>query len=135
MPPRSASTATPAPQWFVGRPSVLTLTFARTETIDRLIFRNAKGTVKDDPTRGSAPCEYFIETSVDGVTWRRVADSDDREPFSPAHAAARFRPRGHDAGERQGPQRGDAGDRPARRRHRGRAAADPDVDRHARRQA
>jgi hypothetical protein len=70
---------------------VLTLTFARTETIDRLIFRNAKGTVKDDPTRGSAPCEYFIETSVDGVTWRRVADSDDREPFSPAHAAARFR--------------------------------------------
>jgi mono/diheme cytochrome c family protein len=78
-------------QWFIGNPSVLTLTFAQTETIDRLIFRNAKGTVKDDPTRGSTPCEYFIETSVDGVTWRRVADSDDRQPFTPAHASARFR--------------------------------------------
>ncbi|NBN94965.1 MAG: DUF1549 domain-containing protein, partial [Verrucomicrobia bacterium] len=69
-------------QWFIG---------AKTETIDRLVFRNAKGTVKDDPTRGSTPCEYFIETSVDGTHWRRVADSDDREPFTPAHAAARFR--------------------------------------------
>jgi hypothetical protein len=78
-------------QWFIGSPSVLTLTFARTETIDRLVFRNAKGTVKDDPTRGSTPCEYFVETSVDGVTWRRVADSDDRAPFTPAHASARFR--------------------------------------------
>ena len=78
-------------QWFVGSPAILTLTFAQAETIDRLIFRNAKGTAKDDPTRGAAPCEYFVELSLDGKTWQRVADSDTREPFKPAHATERFR--------------------------------------------
>jgi len=87
-------------QWFIGRPSVLTLTFAQTETIDRLVFRNAKGTVKDDPTRGSTPCEYFIETSVDGVSWRRRGRF--RRPRA-VHSRPRERPlppRSHDAPRR-----------------------------------
>lgn len=78
-------------QWVIGNPAVLTLTFAQVETIDRLIFRNTKGAAKGDSTHGACPCEYFIEVSLNGKTWTKVADSNDRAPFSEAHAMQRFR--------------------------------------------
>jgi len=79
-------------QWFIGDPAVLTVTFAKTETIDRVSFRNAKGLMIEDKAQGATPTDYAIQVSADGETWRTVASSAGREPWSEAHGIERARP-------------------------------------------
>ena len=78
-------------QWFIGNPAVLTVTFAQTETIDRVSFRNAKDLMIEDKAQGATPTDYEIQVSADGETWRTVASSEGREPWSAAHAIERLR--------------------------------------------
>ncbi len=78
-------------QWFIGNPAVLTLAFAREETIERIVFRNAKDTGIEDKAQGATPVDYTVEVSADGKTWRPVASSADRIPWSEAHAVERHR--------------------------------------------
>lgn len=78
-------------QWFIGSPAELVITLPRLETIGRLAYRTAKGRLLRDNTQGATPCEYEMFVSLDGKEWRKVADSSDREPWSPAHAFERVR--------------------------------------------
>jgi hypothetical protein len=78
-------------QWFIGEPAILTITLAKPEKIERIRFMNAKGKGIADPAQGATPCEYAIQVSNDGRTWKTVADSRDRIPWTPAHATERFR--------------------------------------------
>lgn len=78
-------------QWFIGNPAELTITLAQEETIQRIAFSNAKGTGLNDKSQGATPCEYRVEISTDGKNWQKVADSYDREPWSPGHGLARIR--------------------------------------------
>jgi hypothetical protein len=81
----------PGEQWFIGSPAVLTITFAREETIERTVFRNAKGKDVQDKSQGATPCEYDVQVSADGKTWQTVVTGEDREPWSPAHGIQRVR--------------------------------------------
>ena len=78
-------------QWFIGNPAVLTVTFAKTETIDRVSVRNAKELMTEDKAQGATPTDYEIQVSADGETWRTVASSAGREPWSAAHGIERMR--------------------------------------------
>jgi cytochrome c553 len=78
-------------QWFIGEPAELTITLAQTETIRRIVFSNAKGAGIMDKAQGATPCEYKIQVSLDGKTWKTVATGDDREPWTPAHGIERVR--------------------------------------------
>jgi len=79
--------------WFIGNPAVLTLTFAKPERIDRITFINARGARSIDvgKARGATPCEYEVQVSMDGKTWRTVASDEGREPWTPAHGIAKAR--------------------------------------------
>ena len=76
--------------WFIGQPAVLTLTFAKPETIERIVFINARGERGTDESkvRGATPTEYEVQVSLDGQTWQTVASHAGREPWSPAHGIA-----------------------------------------------
>ena len=78
-------------QWFIGNPAELTITLARSETIGRVTFSNAKGRGLMDKAQGATPCEYEVKVSVDGKAWRTVATSFDRVPWSERHALERVR--------------------------------------------
>ena len=79
--------------WFIGEPAVLTLTFAQPEKINRITFINARGdrSIVEEKVRGATPCEYEVQVSSDGQTWRTVASDEGREPWTPAHGIARSR--------------------------------------------
>ena len=79
--------------WFIGSPPELTLTFPRVEKIHRITFLNARGdrSIDDSKVRGSTPCEYEVQVSVDGKQWKTVASDDGREPWTPAHGIAKSR--------------------------------------------
>ena len=79
--------------WFIGNPTVLTLTFAKPERIDRITFINARGdrSIDEGKVRGATPCEYEVQVSMDGQTWRSVASDEGREPWTPAHGIAKAR--------------------------------------------
>ncbi len=79
--------------WFIGSPAVLTLTFAKPERINRITFINARGEPGTDESkvRGATPCEYDIQVSADGQTWRTVASDEGREPWTPEHGIQRAR--------------------------------------------
>jgi hypothetical protein len=79
--------------WFIGNPAVLTLTFAKPEIINRITFINARGDrdTDDSKVRGATPCEYEIQTSLDGQTWTTVASDEGREPWTKAHGIAKAR--------------------------------------------
>jgi len=79
--------------WFIGSPAVLTLTFAKPETINRITFINARGDrdTDDSKVRGETPCEYEVQVSTDGTTWTTVASDEGREPWTPAHGIERAR--------------------------------------------
>ena len=81
--------------WFIGDPAELTLTFAKPEMIDGITFINARGDreTDDSKVRGATPCEYEIQVSSDGVTWRTVASDEGREPWTPEHGIAKSRQR------------------------------------------
>ena len=78
-------------QWYIGRPAELVITLPRVEQINRLAYRTAKGRVLRDNSQGPTPCEYEMFVSLDGKAWKKVADSYDREAWSPAHAFERIR--------------------------------------------
>ncbi len=78
-------------QWFIGNPAVLTVTFAASEMIDRVSFSNAKDRMIEDKAQGATPTDYEIQVSADGETWRTVASSAGREPWSAAHGIERMR--------------------------------------------
>jgi hypothetical protein len=79
-------------QWFIGTPAVLTITLAQPEKIDRITFLNSKGRdVDESKVRGATPCEYDIQVSLDGTTWKTVASDDGREPWTPTHGIAKAR--------------------------------------------
>lgn len=79
--------------WFIGNPPVLTLTFAKTERIQRITFINARGERGTDESKvaGATPTEYEVQVSLDGEAWRTVATDEGREPWSPAHRIAKAR--------------------------------------------
>lgn len=79
--------------WFIGSPPVLTLTFAKTETIERIRFVNARGERGTDESkvRGATPSEYAVQVSMDGENWTTVATDQGREPATPGHALAKAR--------------------------------------------
>ena len=79
--------------WFIGSPPVLTLTFAKPETITRVNFINARGERGTDESkvRGATPTEYEIQVSDDGQTWTTVATDEGRQPATPGHAMAKAR--------------------------------------------
>jgi mono/diheme cytochrome c family protein len=81
-------------RWFVGNPPELTLTFRRTETIERIVFSQDRTASPDNPGTGLGPFvgEYQALVSTDGKQWKVVADSRDRKPFNDAHTIARFSP-------------------------------------------
>ena len=78
-------------QWFIGSPATLTITLAQPETIDRISFSHNRKAMSDKPVPGIGPSvvEYEIHVSNDGQHWKKVADSFDREAYSPAHARER----------------------------------------------
>ena len=77
--------------WFIGSPAELVITLPRVEKIGRLGYRTAKGRIVRDTSQGATPCEYEMFVSLDGKDWKKVADSYDREAWSPAHAFERVR--------------------------------------------
>jgi len=78
-------------QWFIGSPATLTITLAQPETIERIVFSHNRKAMSDKPIPGIGPSvvEYEIHVSSDGLNWKKVADSFDRQPYSPAHARER----------------------------------------------
>lgn len=78
-------------QWFIGQPAELLISLANVETIDRCVLSNAKGANIQDKAQGATPVEYEVQVSLDGETWKTVADTFDRNPFSAAHGAQRLR--------------------------------------------
>ena len=78
-------------QWYIGNPAELVITLPRVEKISRLGYRSAKGRILRDNSQGATPTEYEMFVSLDGKEWKKVADSYDREAWSPAHAFERVR--------------------------------------------
>ncbi len=78
-------------QWYIGTPAELVITLPRVEKISRLGYRSAKGRILRDNSQGATPTEYEMYVSLDGKEWKKVADSTDREAWSPAHAFERVR--------------------------------------------
>jgi hypothetical protein len=78
-------------QWYIGTPAELVITLPRVEKISRLGYRSAKGRILRDNSQGATPTEYEMFVSLDGKEWKKVADSYDREAWSPAHAFERVR--------------------------------------------
>lgn len=79
-------------RWFVGNPAELTLTFPKPETIERILFSHDRTASPNDPGAGLGPfvAEYEVLISLDGQTWRAVADSTMRPPLNEAHLIERF---------------------------------------------
>ncbi len=79
--------------WFIGTPPVLQLTFAKPETIQRVVFINARGERGTDESkvRGATPCEYEIQVSTDGELWQTVATNEGREAWTEEHGIAKAR--------------------------------------------
>ena len=72
-------------RWFMGSPPVLTIEFATEERIERVVFSHDRSAMQDAPISGLGQfaAEYTIETSRDGKSWTKVADSFDRAPAHP----------------------------------------------------
>jgi hypothetical protein len=70
--------------WIAGGPE-LTITLAKPERIDRVVFSNNRGLDTNTKFfRIPFVGDYRIEVSGDGVTWSEVASSHDRQPMTPA---------------------------------------------------
>ena len=78
-------------RWFAGSPAELTITLARAETIDRVVFSNDRHSQPITNKRGRSqyPTEYEIFVSADGAEWSKVADSTDRAAADAALSAER----------------------------------------------
>ena len=99
----------------------MTITLAKPERIDRVVFSNNRGL--DNKTnffRIPFVGEYRVEVSTDGTAWTEVAGSRDRRPMTPAwrrkrlldlemtaEERSRLAGAGDRTGTRQGAARGD----------------------------
>jgi hypothetical protein len=79
-------------RWFIGNPAELTLRFPRVETIERIAFSHDRAAGPNDPGAGLGPfiTEYEVLISLDGQTWKAIADSTTRPPLNEAHLVERF---------------------------------------------
>jgi mono/diheme cytochrome c family protein len=79
-------------RWFVAAPAELTITFPKTETIERLVFSQDRTAAPDTIVSGIGPfvTEYQVLVSLDGKNWKAVADSTVRPPYNEAHLVERF---------------------------------------------
>jgi len=76
--------------WIAQEPT-LTISFANVERIGRVHFSSDRaGALAPGSSEAPFPCEYRIETSIDGKDWVRVADSADRSPVNDAHRRKRL---------------------------------------------
>ena len=76
-------------RWMAQGPT-LTLTLVKPTTIDRVLFSSDRGGDAGDHGVANFICEYRLEASLDGTTWRSIADSHDREPMNQAHREHRW---------------------------------------------
>ncbi len=78
-------------QSWIARDSTLTITFAKSERIRRVLFSSDRlGALAADSGETPFPCEYRIEVSQDGAAWSTVADSATRAPANDAHRRKRY---------------------------------------------
>lgn len=79
-------------RWFIAAPAELTVEFAQTETIERIIFSHDRTATSDNVGAGLGPfvTEYQVLVSADGKSWQPVADSLARPPFNEAQLVERF---------------------------------------------
>lgn len=79
-------------RWFIAAPAELTVEFAQTETIERIIFSHDRTATSDNVGAGLGPfvTEYQVLVSADGKNWQPVADSLARPPFNEAQLVERF---------------------------------------------
>ncbi len=80
-------------RWFVAAPAELTLTFAQTETIERIVFSQDRAASPNDAGNGGLGpfvTEYQVLISLDGKAWQAIADSSSRPPYNEAHLIERF---------------------------------------------
>ncbi|NOT60777.1 MAG: DUF1553 domain-containing protein, partial [Acidobacteria bacterium] len=79
-------------RWFVSNPAELTIEFANTETIERIVFSHDRTAAPDSIVSGIGPfvTEYQVLVSRDVNEWQAVADSSARPPFNEAHLIERF---------------------------------------------
>lgn len=72
-----------AERWFAdSKSSQLTVAFAKQERIERIFFSKDRP-LGDARTLTGVPTLYSFEASLDGKTWRKIADSEGRLPYSP----------------------------------------------------
>ncbi len=79
-------------RWFVAAPAELTITFAKPEIIERIVFSHDRTAAPNNPGAGLGPfvTEYQVLVSTDGQEWQPVADSSVRPPLNEAHLIQRF---------------------------------------------
>ena len=75
--------------WIAEEPR-LTLTFARPERIERVLFSSDRPRALGQHPTTAFVSDYVIEVSLDGQSWTRVADSRHRRPVSPEHRRRRL---------------------------------------------
>jgi hypothetical protein len=75
-------------KWLSGAGGTFTIQFAVPETIDRITFSSDR---RGDGFDGFANfvAEYVIEASMDGESWKTIADGYRRAPYSTAHQRQR----------------------------------------------
>ncbi|MCH2117186.1 MAG: DUF1553 domain-containing protein [Pirellulales bacterium] len=66
---------------FIAAGTDLTIELARPTLIDRVVFSNVKPQEASKQIKFVFVAEYCIEVSVDGQTWREVANGRDRKPI------------------------------------------------------
>lgn len=75
--------------WIAGSPE-LTIEFAQPETINKIVCSSDRSGAAMSNYKATFLCEYKIEVSTDGKTWREVASSADRKPANTSHRRKRF---------------------------------------------
>jgi len=76
-------------RWYAVSPK-LTITLARSETIDRVFFSSDRSGAAKNHSVAAFVCDYRIEVSLDGERWTEVANSHDRKPVNERHRRKRL---------------------------------------------
>ena len=76
-------------RWVASSPD-LTITFAKPETINRVLFSSDRGKQLEKHRKTTFVGEYRIEVSSDGKNWTEVANSHNRKAATPAQRKKRF---------------------------------------------
>ena len=75
-----------AKRWISNDPDrgEVTVELARPETISRIFWSRDRLGGFQKTFLGGVPTEYVVETSLDGKSWRKAADTEDRLPYTEA---------------------------------------------------